>query len=138
MKQNFFLIFCLALLAGCDINKGFTIDGVVPDVENGRTIYLVALAMNSQWDTLGMSVVENGKFKIEGKIPEPRIAQIRGIEKRQSIRYFWRMFRFWKVTGERPVVTGGELQRISNEFNDVKAEIYKDMPEMEKAFREAS
>lgn len=84
MKQNFFLIFCLALLAGCDINKGFTIDGVVPDVENGRTIYLVALAMNSQWDTLGMSVVENGKFKIEGKIPEPRIAQIRGIEKRQS------------------------------------------------------
>ena len=42
-----------------------------------------------------------------------------------------------KVTGERPVVTGGELQRISNEFNDVKAEIYKDMPEMEKAFREA-
>ena len=44
MKQNFFLIFCLALLARCDINKGFTIDGVVPDVENGRTIYLVALA----------------------------------------------------------------------------------------------
>ena len=88
MKQNFFLIFCLALLAGCDINKGFTIDGVVPDVENGRTIYLVALAMNSQWDTLGMSVVENGKFKIEGKIPEPRIAQIRGIEKRQSIPLF--------------------------------------------------
>ena len=138
MKQNFFLIFCLALLAGCDINKGFTIDGVVPDVENGRTIYLVALAMNSQWDTLGMSVVENGKFKIEGKIPEPRIAQIRGIEKRQSIPLFLENVPFLvKVTGERPVVTGGELQRISNEFNDVKAEIYKDMPEMEKAFREA-
>lgn len=138
MKQNFFLIFCLALLAGCDINKGFTIDGVVPDVENGRTIYLVALAMNSQWDTLGMSIVENGKFKIEGKIPEPRIAQIRGIEKRQSIPLFLENVPFLvKVTGERPVVTGGELQRISNEFNDVKAEIYKDMPEMEKAFREA-
>ena len=50
MKQNFFLIFCLALLAGCDINKGFTIDGVVPDVENGRTIYLVALAMGYAGD----------------------------------------------------------------------------------------
>lgn len=71
MKQNFFLIFCLALLAGCDINKGFTIDGVVPDVENGRTIYLVALAMNSQWDTLGMSVVENGNSKSRERSPNP-------------------------------------------------------------------
>lgn len=47
MKQIFFFTLCLALLAGCHANKGFTIDGVVPGVEDGRTIYLVALGENS-------------------------------------------------------------------------------------------
>ena len=60
--------------------------------------------MNSQWDTLGMSVVENGKFKIEGKILEPRIAQIRGIEKRQSIPLFLENVPFLvKVTENVPL-----------------------------------
>ena len=57
MKQIFFFILPLVLLAGCDVNKGFTIDGIATGVQDGKTIFLVARDGENQWDTLGKSVV---------------------------------------------------------------------------------
>ncbi|MCQ4872096.1 TlpA disulfide reductase family protein [Butyricimonas paravirosa] len=138
MKQIFFFILPLVLLAGCDVNKGFTIDGIATGVQDGKTIFLVARDGENQWDTLGKSVVENERFKFEGRVEQPVIAQIQDIAKRESITLFLENAPFQvEVNGEESRVTGGELQKMNNELNDQKAMIYKDMPEIERVFSEA-
>ena len=82
MKKIFFLLSAAVVLVSCTKDK-YTISGIATGIENGKTIIL------ETQDASGMGliavdtvIVENGKFKIEGKALEPSFhtLQVEGVQ----------------------------------------------------------
>lgn len=140
MRKVFFSICCMCVLFGCAQQPGFTIHGEVDGME-GDTLFLVARGQAGQWDTLGMTAVESGKFLFGGNVSQPLIAHLQGKSRRQVLPLFLENQSFQvhlnKERFDRSEITGGVLQSCYNEFMAQKAEIYKEMPGIESAFTEA-
>jgi hypothetical protein len=68
MKKIALVVFAALLVIACN-KDGFEITGLAEGVENGKKVYL-----ETQTDlgpvSLDTAVVENGKFKFEGKLKE--------------------------------------------------------------------
>ena len=82
MKKIIFLLSAAVVLVSCTKDK-YTISGIATGIENGKTIIL------ETQDASGMGliavdtvIVENGKFKIEGKALEPSFhtLQVEGVQ----------------------------------------------------------
>ena len=140
MRKIFITVFCLGVLFGCGQQQRFTITGEVAGMD-GDTLCLVARGQTSEWDTLGMAVVETGTFKFEGKVTRPVIAVVQGKSRRQALPLFLEAqsfrVRLNKERFDQSEVTGGNLQNSYDNFMAQKADIYREMPELEKAFAEA-
>ena len=140
MRRISFIVFCLSFLFGCGEQQKFIVFGEVDGME-GDTLFLAARNIEGRWDTLGVVVVESRIFRFEGSVPRPLIAQVQGKSRHQVLPLFLenQSFHIYLNKGqfEQSEVNGGGLQKSYNEFMMQKADIYKEMPELEKAFAEA-
>ncbi len=77
MKKIFSFVICALLLASCNDNKGYVINGTVEEANlNGKNVYLYQYGVNDAEPTAN-ALVENGAFSFEGIQEIPKLYTLR-------------------------------------------------------------
>jgi thiol-disulfide isomerase/thioredoxin len=111
MKTILFIAAVLgSLLAGCNLQPGFTVNGTTEEVTEGKA-YLITLAYDARGgDTLAVAPVTDGKFTLKGKVEEVQLASIVVEGTKNRIRpIFIENGTFTVTIGKSPVFEGNTL-----------------------------
>ena len=135
MKDKILLIFFWSLLVlnACTPGK-FCIEGEVEGFPDGEV--LVLQWMNDQWDTLSSGKLENGKFRVEGRVDRLILAHL-SLGQVGSEKFLLEEGKF-EVKGERGrlVIGGGVAQDLFARFGNNTVCLWEEMRRLENRFYE--
>ena len=133
MKNSIVIIFFLIVLNACTPGK-FSIKGNVEGFSDGEV--LVLQWMNDQWDTLSRGKLEDGKFRLEGRVDSLSLVYL-SFGKAGSEKFFLEEGKF-EVKGERErlMIGGGIAQNLFARFQNNTACLWEEMRKQENRFYE--
>lgn len=138
MKKNWILVWC-GLFFGCQTGPHYEIEGKVEHF-SGK-VWLVTHRESGEPDTLEMSQVKNGEFRMEGTVGEPLYTWLKLENRNMSIPVFLENTSFKVVvdaeTGSSEV-TGGPLQEQRKQFALQERQIRLQRDSLKREYKKAA
>ena len=117
-----YIVIGLCVLAGCQSTPCYTLDGTADGIEGN--VYLLTQNEEGDLDTLGETSIVDGTFRFKGIVQEPVAAYLEFENLKSASPVFLENTDFrLKIDAEKAddyVLTGGELQTVSNQFQELR------------------